>query len=111
MPLHAELEEIIQIQAEMMKTFSHPARLRILKAVCQKEHSAAEILALTHLSKTNLSQHMKQLVGSGIVSSRKEGVQVFYRVSNPKVSKACQLMQEIALEILVQKTKILNRIK
>ncbi len=104
------MEEIISIQADMMKTFAHPARLKILKAICKEEQSAADILRLTHLSKANLSQHMKLLVGSGIVLSRKEGVQVYYRVANRKIKKACELMQEIAIDVLASKTKILNNL-
>lgn len=104
------MEDLIIIQAEMMKTFAHPARLMILKSICEAEQSVSNILALTNLSKANLSQHMKLLVGSGIVLSRKEGVQVYYRVANDKVRKACELMQEIAVEALASKSKILDNL-
>lgn len=104
------MEDLIKVQAEMMKTFAHPARLMILKSICEEEQSVSNILALTKLSKANLSQHMKLLVSSGLVLSRKEGIQVYYRIANCKIKEACELMKEIAVEALASKTKILDNL-
>ena len=105
------MDEIVKMQAEIMKTFAHPVRMKIIKAICKSEKSAAEILKITKLSKANLSQHMRQIINSGLVFYRKEGVQIFYRLANRKISKACELMQEIAMENLKYKAKVLQKIK
>jgi len=105
------VNEIIQFQAQIMKTFAHPVRLQIIKSICKSEHSASEIIRKIKLSKSNLSQHMKMLTGMGIVSSRKDGVYIYYKLSNNKISKACELMQDIALDALKKKLKLLNKVK
>ena len=76
--------------------------------------TASELIEKIGLSKANLSQHMSILKSKGVVLTRREGVNIYYRISNPKIIQACDLMREVLLEQLQEKGKMvanLRRIK
>jgi ArsR family transcriptional regulator, virulence genes transcriptional regulator len=45
----------------------------------------------TGLLKVDISQHMNVLKSKGVVSVRREGIQVYYQIANPKIIQACNL--------------------
>ena len=78
----------------------------IINHLKEKELSAGELIKKTGLSKANLSQHMRVLKAKGVILSRREGVTVYYRISNPKIIEACILMREVLLEQLEEKGRM-----
>ena len=52
------------------------------------------------ISQANLSQHLALMRQRGIVTTRCEGLNVFYKLSNPKIIQACDLMRQVLLEHL-----------
>jgi len=108
------MEKIFEIQADICKVFTNAKRLEILNTLMDKEMTASELIKKIGLSKANLSQHMSILKSKGVVLSRREGVNIYYRISNPKIIQACDLMREVLLEQLQEKGKMvanLRRIK
>lgn len=47
------------------------------------------------VSQSNLSQHLSKMQGCGLLSSRREGAQIFYEVANAKVFAFLDLLQEV----------------
>lgn len=41
---------------------------------------------------------------SGIVTARREGINMYYRISNAKVTKACDLMREVLISTIRKRT-------
>jgi len=70
--------------------------------------SAGELLEKIVLSKANLSQHMAVLKAKGVVLTRREGVNIYYRIANPKIIQACNLMREVLMEQIQEKGRIVN---
>jgi ArsR family transcriptional regulator len=68
--------------------------------------TASELIEKIGLNKANLSQHMSILKSKGVVLSRREGVNIYYRISNFKITQACDLMREVLLEQLQEKGKM-----
>ncbi|MEI7542746.1 MAG: metalloregulator ArsR/SmtB family transcription factor [bacterium] len=99
------MKEIIKMQADICKTFANPSRLHIINLLCKKEMNAAELIKTVKVSKANLSQHMSMLISKGIVVSRKEGVNVYYVLSDKKISQACSLMKEVVVNSINNKMK------
>lgn len=87
------MEKIFELHADVFKIFSSPKRLEILNALKGKEMSASELIEKTGLSKANLSQHMNVLKSKGVVLTKREGINIYYRISNPKIIQACNLMR------------------
>lgn len=103
------MKDIIRMQSEAYKTFSNPARLQIIQLLCDEEMNASKLVRETGISKANLSQHMGMLVANGVVKARKEGVQVFYSLADEKIEKACNLMQEVVIDEIKRKNKMIER--
>jgi len=105
------MERIYELHADVCKIFSSPKRLEILNALKDKERSAGELIEKIGLSKANLSQHMSILKSKGVIQTRREGLNVYYRISNPKIIQACNLMREVLLEQLQEKGKMASSLR
>ena len=108
------MEKIFELHADVCKVFSNTKRLEILNTLRDKEITASELIEKIGFSKANLSQHMSILKSKGVVLTRREGVNIYYRISNSKIIQACDLMREVLLEQLQEKGKMvagLRRIK
>jgi len=92
--------DVFSLHAEICKTLAHPKRLQILNALRGGERSVTELLRALQLPKANLSQHLGILRARGVVVHRRQGANVFYAVSNPKIIRACDLMREVLTEQL-----------
>ena len=102
------MEEIYELHADICKIFSNAKRLEIINALKDKEMSASELIEKISLSKANLSQHMSVLKSKGVILSRREGVNIYYRIANPKIIQVCHLMREVLLEQLREKGKMVS---
>jgi ArsR family transcriptional regulator len=102
--------EILKLQADICKTFANDKRLGIINLLKDKEMSNSELMKKTGLSKVSMSQHMNVLKSKGVIVVRREGVQLFYRIANPKIIQACGLMREVLVEQLREKEKIVSRL-
>lgn len=105
------MEDLFELHADVCKIFSSAKRLEIINTLKEKERSASELIAKTGLSKANLSQHMSILRSKGVIVTRKEGLNVYYRIANPKIIQACNLMREVLLEQLKEKGKMASSLK
>jgi DNA-binding transcriptional ArsR family regulator len=105
------VQQIYELQSDVCKVFANPKRLEIINHLKDKELSAGELIERTGLSKANLSQHMGVLKAKGVILSRREGVNVYYRISNVKIIEACVLMREVLLEQLQEKGRMVAGLK
>jgi ArsR family transcriptional regulator len=71
-----------------------------LELLSEGEQSVDELTRTLKLAKANVSQHLALLRHYNIVTTRKEGLRVFYKIANPKVTQACRLMREVMVEQL-----------
>lgn len=86
----AEVEFILERASRYFSLLAEPARLRILQAVCDKECSVQEIVRQTRLPQPNVSRHLSLLFNAGVLSRRREGTFVFYKVSDSLVTQLCR---------------------
>jgi ArsR family transcriptional regulator, virulence genes transcriptional regulator len=105
------MEKIYELQADICKIFSNAKRMEIINILKDREMSAGDLIGKTGLSKANLSQHMSVLRSKGVVLTRREGLNIFYRIANPKIIQACHLMREVLLEQLQEKGKMVSSLR
>lgn len=89
---------IFEMQAEICKTLTNPKRIEILNVLKNEERTVTELVNALGASKANVSQHLAVMRHKGILTTRRDGVNIFYRVANPKVIEACALMKEVLFE-------------
>ncbi len=91
-------ERVYELHAGMCSILANPKRLKILNTLRDEEMSAGELGAKLGISKSNLSQHLALLREKQIVLTRRDGVSIYYRISNPKILKAFDIMRRILFE-------------
>jgi DNA-binding transcriptional ArsR family regulator len=104
------LRTILEMQCEICKAMGHPIRLEIVETLNQAEMSAAALIEALDTSKANLSKHMAQLMHAGIVDQRRDGRQVFYRLTHPEIHKACSIIRSILFRRLKRDEKLVAAI-
>ena len=91
-------DRLFTLHAEVCKAMANPTRLKIINALQHGEQPVRVLAKLLHVRKANLSQHLAVLRQRGIVATRREGLNIYYRCANPKMLKACDILREVLLE-------------
>jgi len=86
------------LHSDICKTLASPKRQEILDNLRQKDMTVSQLVKKTGVSQANLSQHLAILRTKGIVSTRREGINVYYSISNVKIIKALDLISEVLEE-------------
>lgn len=76
---------LYEAKADLFKKLSHPARIRVLELLCERDHAVHELLERIEIEPSNLSQQLAVLRSSGLVHSRRERAEVVYSLSLPEV--------------------------
>ena len=103
-------QKIFEMQCDICKALGHPLRLAIVDRLSDRETAAADLIAELEISKANLSKHMALLDHGGIVEARREGRQIFYRLTDPEIHQACSIMRSILYRRLKQGEKLASAI-
>lgn len=90
-------DELLQRVAERLKSMGNPLRLRILHLLEERELTVTEILEHVHTTQANVSKHLTSLRAAGLVTSRRDGVNVYYGISDPIVFVICRTMCDAIL--------------
>ncbi len=93
-------KRIFQLHAELCKTLANPTRLEILSLLKSGKKSVTELAALTGTRQATVSQHLAVLRQRGVVSTKREGMNVFYEVANPKITTACGIIREVLFDYI-----------
>ena len=88
--------ELFEQFARVGKALSHANRLEILEFLAQAECSVETLASKCRLSIANTSQHLQQLKQAGLVLARKEGLNVFYRLSGEDVVPLLDSLRQVA---------------
>jgi len=86
-------ESLRQFKANIFQALSHPTRIAIVEQLRDGELSAGEIIERIGLEQANASQHFAVLRAKHIVTTRREGNQVFYTVRDPLLIEVLDLMR------------------
>jgi ArsR family transcriptional regulator len=82
-----------QFKANIFQALAHPTRIAIVEVLRDGELPAGTIIERLGLEQANASQHFSILRAKQIVSSRKEGNQVFYSVRDPLLIDVLDIMR------------------
>ena len=103
-------QKIFQMQCEICKALANPLRMAIVNRLNDREIAAADLIVDLEISKANLSKHMALLIHGSIVESRRDGRQIFYRLIDPEISKACAIMSSVLYRRLKRGEKLASAI-
>ncbi len=101
-------ENFYNLHAEMCKTISNPRRQAILDTIRNGEMTVSELIEKTGISQANLSQHLAILRSKGVVSTRRDGNNVHYSLSNLKIIEAYDLISEVLEDSATSRDKVIR---
>jgi rhodanese-related sulfurtransferase/DNA-binding transcriptional ArsR family regulator len=82
--------------AQIGGAFASPKRIEIVDLLAQGERHVEALAREAGLAVANTSRHLQVLKAAHLVASRKEGLQVFYRLADPMVLRGYRALQELS---------------
>lgn len=111
-PMEEQNKRVFELHARICRTLAHPKRLEILNLLRDDEElPVGQLAEQMGVSLANVSQHLAVLRDKGVVEARREGVSVYYRVSNPKIIQACDLMRDVLFEQLARSGQLVEMLQ
>jgi DNA-binding transcriptional ArsR family regulator len=100
-------KEFYRRHANMCGVFAHPLRLELLQLLHERgESTVGDLAEATGVRMANLSQHLAVMRSTNIVLSRKEGVSVYYRLADPRIMQAFDLITEVMLSNMAHEEEL-----
>jgi ArsR family transcriptional regulator len=90
---------LYQVKADLFRTIAHPARIRVLELLSERDHAVHELLDAIEIEPSNLSQQLAVLRRAGLVTQRRDGARVVYSVSVPQVRELITIARQILLDL------------
>jgi len=85
--------------ATLLKSISHPFRLRILCLLQDREMTVGEISKAIETSDANISQHLSILRNQGIIGTRREANFIYNRITDTRITNLIETMQGLFCKI------------
>jgi DNA-binding transcriptional ArsR family regulator len=103
-----EQQALREFKAGVFQGLAHPTRVAIAETLRDGEVSAGAIQETLGVEQANLSQHLGVMRAKGIVTSRKEGNQVFYSLRDPMLAKVLDIMRQYFVTHLSEASEMLQ---
>lgn len=91
---------VLEKESDLLKALAHPIRLAIVKGLIKEEGcNVSEMQGCLNIPQSTLSQHLAKLRKSGILSSKKNGLQRNYYVIDDQVKKIVKILSDLQLSL------------
>ena len=98
--------ELHELYARLRKAIADPKRLLIITELRSGPMTVGELALSLDISQSNTSQHLAVLRERGVVTSTKDGLNVYYELTSPKVVKAIDLLREFMADQLGEQSRL-----
>jgi DNA-binding transcriptional ArsR family regulator len=98
-------------KAEFFKALAHPARIRVLELLSEREHAVSEMLPQVGIEPAHLSQQLSVLRRLNLVVTRREGSTVYYSLVSPQVAELLAVARRILTEVLATQVELLDDLR
>jgi DNA-binding transcriptional ArsR family regulator len=102
--------ELFKLKAELCKTFSDPKRLIIISELRFGEKSVSELTELIEIPQAIISRQLGILRSKGVVTPRRSGNSIYYRLTDPRICEACDIVHEVLLKNLARNKELAEQI-
>lgn len=101
---------VYEKQAEILKALAHPLRVAILDFLKDGEQCVCDIAKHVNSERSNVSRHLAVMVNAGVLSYKKEGLKVIYKLQMPCTSKFFSCLAACIKQQAVENTKLLRAV-
>lgn len=102
---------LYQVKAEFLRTLGHPARIRVLELLSDRDHAVHELLAEIEIEPSNLSQQLGVLRRAGLVRQRRDGAEVVYSIGVPEIRDLLLVARQILLRLLSEQEDLREQLQ
>jgi DNA-binding transcriptional ArsR family regulator len=102
-------EQVIALQAEILKAMAQPTRLKILECLRKGEKCICEICPAIDGEQSNISRHISLMQKSHLVTTRKDGVRVLVKVRDPKIFEILDHISLLLKKQIVETGKLIDK--
>ena len=102
--------ELYKLKADLSKTFSDPKRLIIINELRYQEKTVGDLAEVLEVSQAIVSRQLAILRSKGVVVPRRDGNNIYYSLSNPRICEACDIVHEILLSKIEKDKEIAERL-
>jgi len=107
--MHRDPFPIHAMKAEMIKALAHPLRLSIIEFLSDGERCVCDIARRVGAGRSNISRHLATMVRGGVLSNRKDGLMVLYRLRCPCVMRFLRCVDGMLRERLSSAEPLLRK--
>jgi DNA-binding transcriptional ArsR family regulator len=104
-------EPLYKLKADFFKTLGHPARIRILELLSERDRSVGELLPEIGIESSNLSQQLGVLRRAGVVDARKDGNMVIYSIASPDIAELLAVARKVLTTVLSDRVAVLEDLR
>lgn len=94
--------EDFRVVSDIFKQLGDPTRLRIFWLLCHCEECVQNIAAIMNMSSPAISHHLRPLKASGLIASRRDGKEVYYKAADTQQTQLLHIMMEQVMKISCQ---------
>jgi ArsR family transcriptional regulator, virulence genes transcriptional regulator len=102
--------DLFKLKANLCKAFADPCRLIIIDELRHGEKTVGELTQALNVAQAVTSRHLAVLRERGVVTFRRENNNVFYRLSNPRICDACDIVHQVLLEQIDKNKRTAERL-
>jgi DNA-binding transcriptional ArsR family regulator len=103
-------ERILELKAEVLKALAQPTRLKILELLRHGERCICEIIPAINGEQSNVSRHISLMQKSHLVTTRKDGVKVMVKVTDPEIFNILDRVSRMLRDQFKEQEKLFSRI-
>lgn len=104
-------QPLYKLKGEFFKTLGHPARVRILELLAERDRSVGELQPEVGLEPSNLSQQLGVLRRAGVVTARKDGNSVIYSIASSDIAQLLAVARKVLTTVLSDRVAVLEDLR
>lgn len=109
MSAHHNLE-LYMLKAELCKTFADPRRQMLIDQLGKGESTVGNLARKLEMPQAVVSRHLAILRERGVARARRDGTNMYYSLSDPKIVEACEIMHRILLDQIEKNKELAERL-
>lgn len=106
--LNRKKQLVLKRQAEILKAIAHPLRIAIIEFLKDGQQCVCDIAKYSGSERSNVSRHLSVMVNAGILESRKEGLNVIYKLKTSCVIEFLSCIKKCLREQAKENQKLLS---
>jgi ArsR family transcriptional regulator len=103
--------ELARLKADLFRALAHPARIRILELLVERDRTVQEMQDALSLGQPAVSQHLAALRTRDLVGARREGTLARYGLSSPLVANLLAVARDVLSHRLTSSQSMLRELR